>query len=137
MKIQLKKYIQYHGSLETAGKLTKPARDSSCPCSTPRSSVFSLAMQLVIHDDCLNSEMLDRLTTIIVDQFTDSLDLPAMGHLEKLTSFFLRQEEYCKATLSREQSSSCCTENSLQHLGSLIALYDPSIYVYCWPIRTI
>ena len=94
-------------------------------------------MQLVIHDECLNSEMLDRLTTIIVDQFTDSLDLPAMGHLEKLTSFFSRQEEYCKATLSREQSSSCCTENSLQHLGSLIALYDPSIYVYCWPIRII
>ena len=31
-----------------------------------------LAMQVVIRDECLNSEMLDRLTTIIVDQFTDS-----------------------------------------------------------------
>ena len=78
-------------------------------------------MQLVIHNECLNSEMLDRLTTtIIVDQFTDSVDLPAMGHLKKLTSLFSRQE-YCKATLSREHSSSCCTENSPQHLGSLVA----------------
>ena len=30
-----------------------------------------LAMQLVIRDECLNSEMLNRLTTIIVDQLTD------------------------------------------------------------------
>ena len=79
-----------------------------------------LAMQLVIRDECLNSEMLDRLTTIIVNPFTDSADLSATGHLEKLTSLLSRQE-YCKATLSREHSSSCCTENSLQYLGSLIA----------------
>ena len=77
-------------------------------------------MQLVIRDECLNSEILDRLITIIVDQFTGSVDLSAMGHLENLASLFSRQE-CCKATLSREHSSSCCTESSLQHLGSLIA----------------
>ena len=37
--------------------------------------------------------MLDGLSTI-VDQFADSLGLPAMGHLEKLASLFSRQE-YC------------------------------------------
>ena len=77
-------------------------------------------MQLVTRDECLNSEMLDRSTTIIVDQFTDSVNLSAMDHLKKMTSLFSRQE-YCKATLTVEHSSSCCTENSLQHLGSLIA----------------
>ena len=78
-------------------------------------------MQLgVIRDECLNSEMLDRLTTVRIDQFIDSVDLFAMGHLKKMTSLFSRQE-YCRATRSREHSSSCCTENSLQHLGSLIA----------------
>ena len=46
-----------------------------------------LAMQLVIRDECLNSEMLDRVTTIInsrpvyiiVDQFTDFVNLSATG----------------------------------------------------------
>ena len=61
-----------------------------------------LAVQLVIHDECLNSEMIDRLTTITVDQFTDSVDLPAMGHLKKITFLFSRQE-YCKATLSKRE----------------------------------
>ena len=79
-----------------------------------------LAIQLVIRDVCLNSEMLDRLTTIIVDQLTDYADLSAMSHLKNLTSIFL-QQEYCEATLTVEHSSSCCTENSLQNLGSLIA----------------
>ena len=51
-----------------------------------------LAMQLVIRDECLNSEMHDRLTAITVDQFTDSVNLSTMGHLEKLTSLFSRQE---------------------------------------------
>ena len=44
-------------------------------------------MQLVIRDECLNSEMLDRVTTIInsrpvyiiVDQFTDFVNLSATG----------------------------------------------------------
>ena len=72
--------------------------------------------------------MLDRLTTIIVDHFTDSLDLHAMGHLKKLTSFFSRQE-YCKATLSRGHRRSCCTEHSLQHLGSV--LFTKSICDRC------
>ena len=35
--------------------------------------------------------MLDGLSTI-VDQFADSVGLPAMGHLEKLASLFSRQE---------------------------------------------
>ena len=37
--------------------------------------------------------MLDGLSTI-VDQFADSVGLPAMNHLEKLASLFSRQE-YC------------------------------------------
>ena len=47
--------LQYHSSLETAGNL-KPVLDSSYPCSTPHSSVFYLAMQLVICGECLNYE---------------------------------------------------------------------------------
>ena len=39
--------------------------------------------------------MLDCLSTIIVDQFADSVGLPAMGHLEKSTSLYSRQELYC------------------------------------------
>ena len=37
--------------------------------------------------------MLDCLSAI-VDRFADSVGLPAMGHLEKLTYLFSRQE-YC------------------------------------------
>ena len=37
--------------------------------------------------------MLDCLI-IIIDQFADSVGLPAMGHLEKMASLFSRQE-YC------------------------------------------
>ena len=47
-----------------------------------------LAMQLVIRYECSDSEMLDRLTTIIVDQYTDSVDLSAMGYLKNWHSFF-------------------------------------------------
>ena len=64
-------------------------------------------MQRVIRGECLNSEMLDSLTSIIVDHFTDSVDLSAMDNLKKMAPLFSRQE-YCKATLSREHSSSLC-----------------------------
>ena len=56
--------------------------------------------------------MLDCLI-IIVDQFADSEELPAMGHLEKIDIPFLATRVlYSEATLSRENSRSCCTENS-------------------------
>ena len=44
-------------------------------------------MHLVIRDEYLDSEMLDRLTTMIEDQFTDSVDLSAMGHLKNRHPF--------------------------------------------------
>ena len=67
--------------------------------------------------------MLDCLI-IIVDQFADSVGLPAMGHLEKVEIPFLATRIlYSKATLSKEHSRSCCTEHSLQHLG-LSAITD-------------
>ena len=47
--------------------------------------------------------MLDSLV-IIVDQFADSEGLPAMGHLEKLTSLFSRQE-YCILRLQSLEST--------------------------------
>ena len=65
--------------------------------------------------------MLDCLI-IIVDQFADSVGLPAMGHLEKIDPNFLATRVlYSKATLSREDSRSYCTEHSLQHLGLSVA----------------
>ena len=47
--------------------------------------------------------MLDCLSTIL-DQFADSVGLPAMGHLKKLTSFFSRQE-YCILRLRSLEST--------------------------------
>ena len=47
--------------------------------------------------------MLDGLSTI-VDQFSDSVGLPAMGHLEKLASLFSRQE-YCILRLRSLEST--------------------------------
>ena len=71
--------------------------------------------------------MLDCLSTI-VDQFADSVGLPVMGHLEKLTSLFSRQEHYIlrlrwqqRIGLSREHSRSCCTKHSLHHLVLSVA----------------
>ena len=65
--------------------------------------------------------MLDCLI-IIVDQFADSVGLPAISHLEKIGIPFLATRVlYSKATLSREHSRSCCTEHSLQHLGLYVA----------------
>ena len=46
-------------------------------------------MQLVIRDECLNSEMLDRLTTIIVDPFRDSVDFVRDGSFGKIDTPFL------------------------------------------------
>ena len=47
--------------------------------------------------------MLDCLSTI-VDQFADSVELPAMGYLEKLVSLFSRQE-YCILRLHSLEST--------------------------------
>ena len=61
--------------------------------------------------------MLDCLI-IIVNQFADSVGLPAMGYLEKIGIPFLATRLlYSEATLSREHSRSCCTEHLLQYLG--------------------
>ena len=46
--------VRYHFSLETLGSML--ACDSPCLYCTPHSPVVSLAMQLVIHDECLDSE---------------------------------------------------------------------------------
>ena len=46
--------LQHHFSLETPGNM--PACDSPCLYCTPHSPVVSHAMQLVIHDECLDSE---------------------------------------------------------------------------------
>ena len=47
--------------------------------------------------------MLDGLSTI-VDHIADSIEVPAMGHLEKLTSLFSRQE-YCILRLRSLEST--------------------------------
>ena len=59
--------------------------------------------------------MLDCLSTIIVDQFSDSVGLPAMGHLEKSASLYSRQELYCilrlrslESTVIRVVLNICC-----------------------------
>ena len=46
--------LRYHFSHETLGNML--ACDSPCLYCTPHSPVVSLAMQLVIHDECLVSE---------------------------------------------------------------------------------
>ena len=46
--------LQYHFPHETFGNM--PACDSPCVCYKPHSPVVSLAMQLVIHDEFLDSE---------------------------------------------------------------------------------
>ena len=48
--------VRCHFSLETLGSM--PACDSPCLHSTPHSPVVSLAIQLVIHDECSDSECL-------------------------------------------------------------------------------
>ena len=50
--------------------------------------------------------MLDCLSTI-VDQFADSVGLPAMGQLKKLTSLLSRQE-YCILRLRSLESTVVC-----------------------------
>ena len=45
--------VRYYFSLETLGSM--PACDSPCLYCTPHSPVAFLAMQLVIHDECLDS----------------------------------------------------------------------------------
>ena len=59
--------LQYHFTHETLANM--PACDSPCVNCTPHSPVVSLAMQLVIHDECLDSD--DCLITL-VDQCEDS-----------------------------------------------------------------
>ena len=55
---------------------------------------------------------------IIVDQFADSVGLPAMGHWKKnVTPSLATRVLYSEATFSREHSRSCCAEHLLQHLG--------------------
>ena len=55
--------------------------------------------------------MLDGLI-IIVDQFAYSEGLPAMGHLKQNGIPYLETRVlYSEATLSREHSRSCCTED--------------------------
>ena len=64
--------------------------------------------------------MLDCLI-IVVDHFSDSEGLPAIGHLKKIDIIFpATRVIYSEAmhTLSRGHSRSYCTENLLQHLGS-------------------
>ena len=46
--------VRYHFSLETLGSML--ACHSPCLYCTPHSPGVSLAMQLVIHDECLDSE---------------------------------------------------------------------------------
>ena len=46
--------LQYHFSHETLGSM--PTCESPCLYCNPHIPVVSLAMQLVIHDDCLDSE---------------------------------------------------------------------------------
>ena len=46
--------VRYHFSFETLGSL--PTCDSPCLYCTPHSPVVSIAIQLVIHDDYLDSE---------------------------------------------------------------------------------
>ena len=58
--------------------------------------------------------MLDCLV-IIVDQFADSEGLPAMGHLEKLTSLFSRQEYYILRLRSLESTVVRVVLKILQH----------------------
>ena len=47
--------LRYHFPLETLGN-NMPACDNPCLYCTPHSPVVALAMQLVIHDECLDSE---------------------------------------------------------------------------------
>ena len=54
---------------------------------------------------------------IIVDQFADSVGLPAMGHLKKLTSLFSRQE-YCILRLRSLETTVVRVVRILQHLSS-------------------
>ena len=54
---------------------------------------------------------------IVVDQFADSVGLPAMGHLKKLASLFSRQE-YCILRLRSLESIVVQVVLVLQHLSS-------------------
>ena len=54
---------------------------------------------------------------IIIDQFEDSVELPAMGHLKKLTPLFSRQE-YCILRLRSLESTVVHVVLILQHLSS-------------------
>ena len=54
---------------------------------------------------------------IVVDQFADSVGLPAMGHLKKLASLFSRQE-YCILRLRSLESIVVQVVLILQHLSS-------------------
>ena len=54
---------------------------------------------------------------IIVDQFADSVGLPAMGHLKKLAFLFSRQK-YCMLRLRSLESTAVRVVLILQHLSN-------------------
>ena len=76
--------------------------------------------------------MLDCLI-IIVDQFADFVGSPAMGHLEKMTFLFLRQE-YCILRLRSLESTVVRAVLNIRHSTWGFLLLTKSICDHCLKI---
>ena len=76
--------------------------------------------------------MPDCLSTI-VDQFVDSVGLPTMGHLGKMTSLFSRQE-YCILRLCSLESTVVCVVLNIRCSIWSFLLLTKSICDHCLKI---